>query len=274
MKTIGLRKPVVAGQFYPVGPQDLKTMIAALAGKLVPRHRVIGCILPHAGYAYSGRVAAETVAGIEIKDTVVLLGPNHTGQGAVFSIMPQGTWQTPLGNLAIDSQLAARFLDKSRYLESDCFAHTDEHSLEVELPLLQYFRNDFKIVPVVIRTDDLTKLCAVGDDLAAVVIENNLQGAVTFVASSDLTHYEPQASAKIKDSLAIEAILALDEQRLQKQVQASKISMCGFAPVVVLIKAAKALGAKNTKLVRYQTSGDCLDGDMGSVVGYAGITIS
>jgi AmmeMemoRadiSam system protein B len=274
MITAGLRKPVVAGQFYPAGAQELKNLIASLADGSAPKQKVIGCILPHAGYVYSGRVACQTAAAIKIQDTVVLLGPNHTGMGAVFSIMPQGIWQTPLGNLEIDRQLADRFLDKSRYLKNDALAHANEHSLEVELPILQYFRNDFKIVPIIIATDDLTRLGALGEDLAAVIIENNLQDKVTLVASSDLTHYEPQASAKIKDRLAIEAILALDEQELQNRVEASKISMCGFAPVAVLLKAAKALGAKNAKLIKYQTSGDCPDGDFSRVVGYAGITIS
>jgi len=273
MKPIGLRKPVVAGQFYPADAQELNTLISSLAGKPVPKQEVLGCILPHAGYVYSGKVAAMTLSGVEIKDTVVLLGPNHTGQGATFSIMQQGTWQTPLGNVQINSHLAELFLEQSRYLEADSLAHSNEHSLEVELPLLQYFRNDFKIVPIAIMTDDLAKLSAVGEDLASVIIENGLQGQVMLVASSDLTHYEPQESATIKDHLAIEAILALDEQKLEARVQEAEISMCGFAPIVVLIKAAKLLGAKQGKLIKYQTSGDASN-DRSSVVGYAGITIN
>ena len=274
MKTFGLRKPVVAGQFYPAGAKELNALIVSLAGKAAQKKEVLGCILPHAGYIYSGKVAAQTISGVKIKDTVVLLGPNHTGQGATFSIMPRGIWQTPLGDLEINSQLAGLFLAKSGYLESDSLAHADEHSLEVELPILQYFRNDFKIVPIAIKTDDLSQLSAVGQDLASVIIENNLKGSVMFIASSDLTHYEPQENAKIKDALAIEAILALDEQKLKNRVQESEISMCGFAPVAVLIKIAKLLGAKKGELIKYQTSGDCLDGDKSSVVGYAGITIN
>ncbi|PIQ85957.1 MAG: AmmeMemoRadiSam system protein B [Candidatus Omnitrophica bacterium CG11_big_fil_rev_8_21_14_0_20_43_6] len=274
MKPTSLRKPVVAGQFYPAGAQALKALIFSWADKLAHKSEVIGCILPHAGYIYSGKVAAQTISGIKIKDTVVLLGPNHTGQGATFSIMPQGTWQTPLGDVEIDSKLAGLFLAKSRYLEADSLAHADEHSLEVELPILQYFRPDFKIVPIAIQTDNLTDLSAVGQDLASVVIENGLLGSVMFIASSDLTHYEPQENAKIKDALAIEAILTLDEQELKNRVQESEISMCGFAPIAVLIKAVKLLGAKKGQLIKYQTSGDCLDGDKSSVVGYAGITIN
>lgn len=271
-ETINIRKPVVAGKFYPSGAKELKAMISSFADQSAQKRDCFGCILPHAGYIYSGKVAALTISGIKIKDTVVLLGPNHTGQGATFSIMPKGAWQTPLGNVEIDSWLAGLFLEKSRYLEADSLAHLDEHSLEVELPMLQYFRNDFKIVPIAIKTDDLSKLNNVGQELASVIIENNLRSSVMFVASSDLTHYQPQESAQIKDRLAIEAILGLDEQMLKAVVEESEISMCGFAPIVILIKVAKLLGAKKGQLIKYQTSGD-VSGDKSSVVGYAGITI-
>ena len=273
MKPINLRKPVVAGQFYPSDAKDLNVMISSFVDKTAQKSDCFGCILPHAGYIYSGRVAVCTISGVKIKDTVVLLGPNHTGQGATFSIMPQGIWQTPLGDIEINSKLAGLFLDKSRYLEADSLAHLDEHSLEVELPILQYFRNDFKIVPIAIKTDDLSKLNAVGQELASVVIENDLRGSVMFIASSDMTHYEPQKKAEIKDALAIEAILGLDEQKLKVVVEESDISMCGFAPIAILIKVAKLLGAKRGQLIKYQTSGD-VNSDRSSVVGYAGITIN
>lgn len=273
MSQFHLRKPVVAGQFYPSGVKELNAMISSFADKTEQKVEVLGCILPHAGYIYSGKVAACTISGVKIKDTVVLLGPNHTGQGATFSIMLRGVWQTPLGNVEINSLLADLFLNKSRYLEADSLAHLDEHSLEVELPILQYFRNDFKIVPIAIKTDDLSKLNEVSQELASVIIENNLRSSVMFMASSDLTHYERQEAAEVKDALVIEAILGLDEQKLKANVQKSEISMCGFAPVAVLIKVAKLLGAKKGQLIKYQTSGD-VSGDKSSVVGYAGITIN
>lgn len=247
-------------------------MIASFADMQAQKNDCLGAILPHAGYIYSGRVAARTVSGINIKDTVVLLGPNHTGKGAIFSIMPRGSWQTPLGDVEIDAKLANLFLTKSRYLETDSLAHLDEHSLEVELPILQYFRKDFKIVPIAMKTDDLPMLNEVAQSLANVIDENNLKSSTMFIASSDMTHYESEESAKRKDALAIEAIVALDEYKLQSVVRGSGISMCGFAPVAVLIKAAKLLGAKKAKLIKYQTSGDAT-GDTSSVVGYAGITI-
>lgn len=268
-----MRKPVVAGQFYPLAAKEIKALIASFLDKPALKKDALGCVLPHAGYIYSGKVAALTVSTIKIKDTVVLLGPNHTGQGATFSIMTEGSWQTPLGNLEIDHKLADLFLKKSGYLEADALAHSDEHSLEVELPILQYFRNNFKIVPILIKTDDFFALSKLAEELASVVLENNLKNSLIFVASSDMTHYEPQASAEKKDALAIGAILDLDEHRLKAKVEEMGISMCGFAPVAVLIKLAKLLGAKKGELIKYQTSGQT-SGDKSSVVGYAGITIN
>jgi MEMO1 family protein len=273
MAQANLRMPAVAGQFYPSRAQDIKKIISSFADKIAPKNDCFGCILPHAGYIYSGKVAVQTVSRINIKDTVVLLGPNHSGLGANFSIMPQGSWVTPLGNVEINASLSNLFLSGSRHLENNILAHENEHSLEVELPILQYFRNDFKIVPIAIKTDDLAILSAVAEDLARVITQNNLLDSVMFIASSDLTHYEPQESAEKKDALVIEAIIALDERRLEMIVLDLGVSMCGFAPIAVLIKAAKLLGAKRGELIKYQTSGDA-SGDKSSVVGYAGITIN
>ncbi len=267
-----IRKPAVAGQFYPAVPAELNKMIASFAGKSVEKRDVFGCILPHAGYIYSGRVAVQAISRVKIKDTLVLLGPNHTGNGEVFSLMPKGYWQTPLGNVEINSELASLFLNKSKHLKADILAHLEEHSLEVELPILQYFRKDFKIVPIAIKTDNLGMLKEVAEELASVISGNNLKDSVMFIASSDLTHYEPQRSAEKKDALAIEAINSLDENKLEEVVKEFSISMCGFAPVAVLIKAAKLLGAKKGELIKYQTSGDTTK-DISSVVGYAGIII-
>lgn len=267
-----IRKPFVAGQFYPADPDALFELISSFMVKATQKQNIFGCILPHAGYAYSGSVATQTLAGVNIADTVILLGPNHSGNGPAFSLMSHGYWQTPLGNVEIDSHLANLFLSSSKYLKADTFAHMQEHSLEVELPILQFFNKGFKIVPIVIKTDELYILKKVAQDLAGVIIKNNLISSSMLIASSDMTHYEPQKSAEKKDSLAIEAITALDEDKLEAVVKQFSISMCGFAPAVVLLKAAKLLGAKNGKLIKYQTSGDA-SGDTSSVVGYAGITI-
>ena len=247
-------------------------MISVFAGKAVQKQNVLGCILPHAGYVYSGRVATQTLARVNIKDTIILLGPNHSGNGATFSLMSCGYWQTPLGNVKINAELANLCLSGSRHLKADIFAHLHEHSLEVELPILQYFRSNFKIVPIAIKTNDPDMLKEVAEELACIISENNLNRSVMFIASSDLTHYEPQSSAKKKDALVIEAIRNLDEYQLADVIKEFDISMCGFAPVAVLIKATKLLGAKNGELIQYQTSGEA-SGDITSVVGYAGITI-
>jgi len=267
-----LRNPVVAGQFYPASQKELRALISSYENRQASKKDVIGAILPHAGYVYSGKVATETVSAINIKETLVLLGTNHTGLGADFSIIPRGAWKTPLGSVGINDGLAGLFLDRSELLEIDITAHQDEHSLEVELPILQYFRSDFKIVPIAIKSFDLPLLNKLAQALAGVISDNKLKDSVLFIASSDLNHYEPYEVSKKKDSLAIEAITSLDEEKLKKVINDSDISMCGFAPVAVLIKTAKLLGAKTAELIKYQTSGQ-VNNDMSSVVGYAGITI-
>jgi AmmeMemoRadiSam system protein B len=279
MKKTNIRLPSVAGQFYSASKQGLNKQIQALLNsgavakeKAAGSASVIACMLPHAGYMYSGAVAAQTVSCLNIKDKIILLGPNHTGYGAPFSIMAEGTWLTPLGEVNIDAILAKKILSHSKYLKEDSLAHLYEHSLEVELPLLQYFRPDFEITPIVIQANDLTALKEIGKDIASGVKESNLQNSALIVASSDMTHYEPQEEAERKDKEAIGAILALDEDRLWEKVKKLGISMCGYAPAIVMIVAAKLLGATKANLVKYETSGD-VTGDKTSVVGYAGILV-
>lgn len=267
-----IRMPAVAGQFYPGTAQELKRQIEGFIDYKAAKRDVIGCILPHAGYIYSGQVAAETVSNIQVKEKVILLGPNHTGFGTPYSIMTEGQWQTPLGNVNIDSALSKRILEGSKYLQDDAAAHMREHSLEVELPFLQYFRSDFRIVPIAFMTDSLEGLKAVGREIAEAVKKEGLEKKTLLVASSDMTHYESQADAKAKDDQAINAILELDEDKLMERVRRLDISMCGYAPAIAMISAAKALGAKTAKLIKYSTSGD-VTGDKESVVGYAGITV-
>jgi AmmeMemoRadiSam system protein B len=271
---LNIRRPSVAGQFYPDDPRQLRELISGFQiAAPAEKQQALGCVLPHAGYIYSGRVAAKTLAQVNIRDTLVLLGPNHSGIGPDFSLMPEGYWRTPFGDVEIDSGLSGLFLGSSKYLHADYSAHLEEHSLEVELPLLQYFRKDFKIVPITIKADGLDSLKALADDLAGVITRHGLLNSIMFIASSDMTHYEPQQVAKKKDALAIEAMLLLNEDKLERTVRRSAISMCGFAPVAVLLRSARLLGAKKGKLIKYQTSGE-ESGDMSSVVGYAGITIT
>jgi AmmeMemoRadiSam system protein B len=265
-----IRNPVVAGQFYPASAAELKRMIKGMVEEKAKRQEVIGLISPHAGYIYSGPVAGAVISRIKFKDTFIIMGPNHTGGGRPFSIMTEGRWKTPLGEVEIDSGLGKQILAHSRYLAEDYLAHLGEHSIEVQLPFLQYFSPDFKLVPIILTYASGAIYKEIGKAIAKGIKESGRKAVI--IASSDMTHYESQASAQRKDTQAIEAILALDEDELLKRVEELDISMCGYAPAVSLIVAAKELGAKGAELVKYQTSGDTT-GDYSSVVGYAGIII-
>ncbi len=265
-----IRHPVVAGQFYPASASELKRMIKGMVDEKAEKQEVIGLISPHAGYIYSGAVAGATISRTRFKDTFIIMGPNHTGNGKPFSIMTEGSWETPLGEVEIDSALGKQILANSRYLQEDKAAHLYEHSIEVQLPFLQYFKADFKLVPIILAYAGGAIYKEIGKALAKAVKESGRK--VVIIASSDMTHYESQASAQKKDTQAIEAVLALDENELVKRVDKFNITMCGYGPAVSLIAAAKELGATKAELVKYQTSGDTT-GDYSSVVGYAGIII-
>ena len=271
-----IRQPAVAGQFYPASPQALRKQIELFSEKkkaAKTQRGVIGCLLPHAGYIYSGAVAYSVLSQIKLKDNLVILGPNHTGMGEAFSIMAGGSWVTPLGELNINTELAGRLLTRAASLRADELAHKFEHSIEVQLPLLQYFKNDFTFVPIVIASNALKDYQQLGLQIASVIQELHLEKETLIVASSDMTHYEAEAAAKKKDAQAIEAMLELDELKLWSRINELNITMCGYAPAIVLLSAAKALGAKKGELIKYQTSGE-VTGDNSSVVGYAGIIVS
>lgn len=273
MERFEVRKPAVAGQFYSASSQRLKKEIELLLGNKKPEKKdVIAAMMPHAGYMYSGEVAAATAASVNVKDKIIIIGPNHTGYGVPFGIMTEGTWQMPFGDVEIDANLAQNILSKSQVLEDDAIAHTYEHSLEVELPFLSYFKPEFKIVPIVVSAAELRIYKEIGREIADTVKHLGIQKDVLIIASSDMTHYEPQASAQRKDKEAIEAILELNEDKLMDKVERLNISMCGYAPAIIMLSAAKTLGAKKAELVKYQTSGD-VTGDYSSVVGYAGVIV-
>jgi AmmeMemoRadiSam system protein B len=238
--------------------------------KAAPKEEAIGLLMPHAGYPYSGAVAGATISRAKLGDSFIIMGPNHTGMGQPFSIMTEDNWETPLGEVEVDSALGKKLLAGSSYLEEDELAHLQEHSIEVQLPFLQYLKPDGKIVPIVFGHGGGEIYKEIGREIAAAVRESGEK--VTIIASSDMSHYEPQESAQKKDTQAIGAMLKLDEDELLKRVEKFDISMCGYAPAVSLITAAKELGATGAELVKYRTSGDA-SGDYSSVVGYAGIII-
>jgi AmmeMemoRadiSam system protein B len=265
-----VRQPAVAGQFYPDDPaalrRELHTYLPAS-----PQQRALGCIVPHAGYVYSGHVAGAVYARLELPKRFIILCPNHTGFGEPLAIMSAGAWSTPLGEAKIDTPLAEALKKAFPYLEEDATAHLREHSLEVQLPFLQELAGDFSFVPICIGAGQLAVLAALGQAIAEVV---RAEGEpVLVIASSDMNHYETDSLTRVKDEKAIAPILALDPAGLHATVQREHISMCGYAPAVTMLTAAKALGASHAELVKHATSGDIF-GERERVVGYAGITIS
>lgn len=267
-----IRESIAAGQFYPQTEASLRRMLSGLIPSCPQEDKqdVIGAILPHAGYIYSGSVEGEVISKIRLKKTAVILGTNHTGMGEKFSIMAQGSWVSPLGSVEIDTEFAGAILKEGTMLKTDFKAHLNEHSIEVHLPFLQYVDPAIKIVPIVISQSGLEDYQKIGECIANGY--KKIGRPALFIASTDMTHYEPKEIAAQKDSLAVNAILELDDEKLFTAVNANNISMCGVAPACVLIALSKILGAKKSGLVKYQTSGD-VSGDYSSVVGYAGITI-
>lgn len=270
MEKSNLRKPAVAGQFYPSNRKELTNQLDSFINKKADKIDAIACMLPHAGYIYSGEVAGTTVSRLKIKDTIILIGPNHTGHGAAFSVMAEGSWQTPLGDVKINSELAKKILNKSQYLKDDARAHASEHSLEVQLPFLQFCKERFEIIPIAISSENLKDLKNLGQEIGSIIKESNLASSTLIVASSDMTHYETEEQARKKDTQALAAIEALDEDVLFEKIKQYNISMCGRASVITTIVAAKILGARHAQVTSYQTSAK-VSGDTNSVVGYAGV---
>jgi AmmeMemoRadiSam system protein B len=263
-----VRNPYVAGYFYPGTEPELREMIAKFTDKNAPKEEAIGLLVPHAGYQYSGMVTGATVSRIKFKDTFIIMGPTHSGMGRPFSVMASGAWKTPLGEVAVDEELAGKLIGVSRHLEEDYEAHREEHAVEVQLPFLQYFKTDVRIVPIIFAGAPIDTYKEIGRSIAETIKE--LKKEVVIMASGDMTHYEPQDTARDKDMKAVEAMLALDEDELTRRYRGLSISMCAYGPVACLIAAVKELGATGAELVKYQTSGDTT-GDYAAVVGYAGV---
>jgi AmmeMemoRadiSam system protein B/AmmeMemoRadiSam system protein A len=265
-----IRQPVVDGKFYPESAAKLKAMIESFVDKDAPKYEAVGLLAPHAGYIYSGTVAGAVISTIKISDTVIIIGPNHTGQGKPYSIMTSGSWKTPLGEVQIDSEMAKKILSLSKYLEEDTLAHKDEHSIEVQVPFLQYFKPDVKIVPIMLSFGSADVYKSIGIEIVKAFRE--LKREAVILASSDMSHYEPQAVAQKKDRQAIDAMLSLNADELFKRIGQQNISMCGYAPAMVMLTAANEIGGVKAELVKYQTSGET-SGDYAAVVGYAGIVL-
>jgi hypothetical protein len=279
-----VRRPSRAGEFYAGTAESLKAQIEEcfthrLGPGKIPRvaekslQSLVGFVSPHAGYMYSGSVAAHGYYSLAMEgkpEVIAIFGPNHTGQGSGISIMSEGAWRTPLGDAEIDAETANRIMRESNIIDLDDSAHTLEHSIEVQLPFLQYLYSAvFKFVPICFMMQDLDSSREVGQATATALKDKN----ALIIASSDMTHYEPQKIAEKKDKLAIEAIEKMDEEQFYSALEDNGITACGYGPIVALIVAAKMLGVKNAKLLKYATSGN-VTGDFSSVVGYASIAFS
>ena len=275
MATTILRHPAVAGRFYPGDPDDLRAEARGYLSQSTSTNeipvRAVGCIAPHAGYMYSGHVAGAVFARVEIPRRCIVLCPNHTGMGRALAIMSEGAWETPLGEVPIDAELAEALKRGFPALQEDSAAHRAEHAAEVELPFLLLRQPELRFVPIALGTSQFEVLEQLGKALADVVAARN--EPVMIVASSDMNHYESDAVTRVKDHRAIERILTLDPRGLFDVVTQQSISMCGFGPAVAMLTAARQLGAKSAELVKYATSGD-ISGDRDMVVGYAGVIVS
>jgi MEMO1 family protein len=264
------RHPAVAGRFYPRDPQVLLSDVRSYLSPQPETTAALGCIVPHAGYIYSGQVAGAVFARLDLPLRCIILCPNHTGRGKALSIMSQGAWETPLGLATIDSELADSLKREFPPLSEDAEAHRREHAIEVELPFLQTLKPDVTFVPIAVGTGQFEILEALGQALANVLKAQSEH--VLVVASSDMNHYENEHITRVKDRKAIDRVLELDARGLFDVVMREEVSMCGFGPAVAMLTAAKRLGAAAAELVRYATSGD-VSGDRDMVVGYAGILV-
>lgn len=265
-----IRPPAVAGRFYPSEPETLSKQIAAFVSPQQQKVRALGCVVPHAGYMYSGHVAGAVYASIEIPRRCILLGPRHFPRGEPMAILTQGSFATPLGEAQIDEELATELAHECPRLREDPVAHEREHSLEVQIPFLQFLRKDFRFAPVVLATDRYGAIEELGRAVAKAIASAG--EPVLAIASTDMNHYENDAVTRAKDARAIDRILALDPRGLYDTVRGEGITMCGYAATTAMLVAMGELGATEARLVRYATSGD-VSGDREQVVGYAGIAI-
>ncbi|MFC1802812.1 AmmeMemoRadiSam system protein B [Thermoproteota archaeon] len=278
---MALRRPAVAGAFYAASPEKLrKQIIDCFKHPLGPgrlpnsKHEsnIVSVVCPHAGYAYSGPAASHSFLALGEQSTpesVVIIGPNHTGWGTPVSLMSEGSWQTPLGNVSIDTELSNLILKKSCTTRRDESAFIREHSLEVQLPFLQFIYPEFKFVPICMRYQDLETSIELGQ----AIFEASMEKEVLVIASSDLTHQESKESANKKDKYVLEAIRNLDEVQLQESVKRERITTCGYGSISVALVFSKLRKATNAEVLSYYTSGDII-GDSRKVVGYAAAKIT
>jgi len=265
-----IRAPAVAGAFYPSDPIELRQMIEEFIEPGAKKSPALGVMAPHAGYIYSGKGAGIVYSRVEIPKYVVVLAPNHRGIGADVALWSEGKWLTPLGEIPVAEELCGLILEECSLVEEDERAHRSEHSLEVQLPFLQYFRPDFELVPFCLLRMSYQECEELGRGLARAI--KRWAKPVLVVASSDMSHYISAEEAERKDKLALERMINLDPEGLYQVVYQHNISMCGFIPATVMLVSALELGASQAELVDYRNSGD-VTGDYREVVAYASVMV-
>ena len=268
-----LRLPAVSGRFYPADPLELTALVQKHTKIIPPPEtlRVRACLVPHAGYLYSGHITGAVLARIALPRKIIILGVRHHPRGEPVAILSNGAWRTPLGDAPIDEPLAEALSRACPLLHEDSVAHSAEHSLEVQLPFLQVLASVFTFVPVALGTVRFEILVKVGEAIGQVLANSSEE--ILLLTTSDLNHSEDDAITRIKARKAIDQLLARDPHGLYDTCRQAEISMCGLGPAVAMLTALNILGAKEAELVKYATSAD-ISGDRDAVVGYAGMVFS
>jgi AmmeMemoRadiSam system protein B len=266
-----LRLPAVAGQFYPADPRELLSHVRQFTKQdsKQDKKKVKACLVPHAGYVYSGQVAGAVLGQIEIPQSILILGVRHFPRGESAAILSDGAWRTPFGDAPIDSQLANALKSKCALLKEDAVAHAQEHSLEVQLPFLQVLRPDFHFVPIALGTIRFEDLQVIGEAIGELLSDRKEE--ILLLTTSDLNHYEDETTTRKKDEKAIAKLEAMDPRGLYDTCRTESISMCGLGPAVAMLFALKKLRATLVETVMHTTSA-ATSGDYRRVVGYVGMT--
>jgi AmmeMemoRadiSam system protein B len=263
------RSTAVAGHFYPADKRELERVLQQMLPPAANRQKVLGLLAPHAGYVYSGGCAGRGYGRAVLTETVIILGVNHRGSGAALAVDGNDYWDMPLGNVEVNSELRSRLLADSKIFQLDSEAGRLEHSLEVQVPFIQYASPGSRILPITVAADRLDDLLAAGQAIARLFAGNP---DLMMVASSDMSHYIAAERARELDFKAIDCMLRLDAEGLYHTVRDHRISMCGVAPAVIMLSAARAAGASGAELVCYTHSGE-VSGDLQEVVGYASLIV-
>ncbi len=263
-----IRTPAVAGAFYPAESQKLRHSISKDSRACAPDESIVAGISPHAGYMYSGAVAAPLFDIMPHRRTVIVIGPNHYGIGGNMTTLSDCSWETPLGSVPIGADNASYLAERCGVI-ADYESHKKEHSIEVLVPMLQYRHSGFELVPVLMADQSMEAACSLGRAVAGLAESKDAM----ILASSDLTHYESDENARRKDGILLECILKMDVKGMYDALERLCISACGYGPMAAAIAAARLRGAKKGSLLRYGTSGD-VTSDKSSVVGYCSVAFA